>query len=64
MQNLEDNLKTIVNEHGVMNVIQVLVGNFDGQADFAHMAGNKKDENNYRKVAVILFEALRKIDSL
>lgn len=64
MKKIDSKVSALVKEHGLLSIIQTLVENFDGQADFAHLSGDKKAENNYRKVAVILFDTLRKVDSV
>ncbi len=64
MAKLEQQISALVKEHGLLAVRQSLVENLDGKADFAHLSGDKKEETVYRRIVVILFDALRKIDSV
>ncbi len=64
MEKIEQQVSALIKEHGLLSIVQTLVTNFDRQADFAHLSGDKKTENDCRNVAVILFDALRKIDNV
>jgi hypothetical protein len=64
MEKLEQQVASIVKEHGLAAVVHSIIENFDGQADFANLSGDKKSETTFRRIAVILFDALRKIDSV
>lgn len=57
-------LIVLINEYGLQSILQGLVENFDYGADLANSSGDKKIEDNYRKVAVILFDAQRRLDSV
>jgi hypothetical protein len=64
MEKLNQQISSLVKEHGLLSIVSALIENFDGEADFANLSGDKKSEDNYRKVAVVLFDAMRKIDGV
>lgn len=64
MEKLEQQVGALVKEHGLPAVVQSLIENFDSKADFAHLSGDKKAETAFRRIVVILFDSLRKIDSV
>lgn len=64
MQKIEQQLASIIKDNGLSFMIQSIISHFDNEADFASLSGSKKEENECRKIAVILFETLRKIDGV
>lgn len=57
-------LDNFLAEGKIIQLIQEIITHLDNEADFSHLAGDKKTEATQRKISSILYEAARKIDSV
>jgi len=61
---LDRAVNELVRKHGVTDVIRAMVSSCDGAADFAHQINSKNLEDYWRRAAVAIFDAIKRVGDL
>lgn len=61
---VDEVVRKIVREHGVVTVIEAVITACDDSADFFHSSNDKKLEFYWREMAVVIFDTIKRLHNI